>query len=132
MVNTLTGLSLPLFAIMHRIAAMIRCRVEITGGEGASLGWSDDGLLDVTRSAEIIEEDLRQEKKQMEDLVRGACTRRLDSLGFTNVLTTISRILSPQHNPTLVPIDTSTKPTEFPVCCSCVPLSFVSALTLSP
>jgi hypothetical protein len=78
LVNTLTGLSLPLFAIMHRIAAMIRCRLEVTSGESLSSGWSDDGLLDITRSAETVEEDLRSEKRHMEDLVRCRSRRLVD------------------------------------------------------
>lgn len=69
LVHTLTGLSLPLFSIMHRVAVMIRSRLAITVADGPGGGWSDDGLLDITRDAEGVEEDLRSEKRYMDDLV---------------------------------------------------------------
>ncbi|ORY27123.1 fungal-specific transcription factor domain-domain-containing protein [Naematelia encephala] len=62
--NTLTGASLPLFAKMHRIAALVHQRRSKRGK-----GWSDDDLLDVVQPAMELEEALTKEKKRLDELV---------------------------------------------------------------
>lgn len=61
----LTGVSLPLFSKIHRIAALHKQRRDI-GNE-----WTDDQLLDLVRTAEAIEAELRDEKRRLGDVLRG-------------------------------------------------------------
>lgn len=72
--HTLTGVSLPLFCKMYRIAALVRQRRSKRSGKAsssasASGAWSDDGLVDMVRSAEELEAELAEEKKRMDALV---------------------------------------------------------------
>lgn len=64
--HTLTGLSLPLFIKMHRIAALIRLRRNQPGGR-----WTDEALVDIAQSAEEIENELKEDKRKMAALVVG-------------------------------------------------------------
>ncbi|WRT66087.1 uncharacterized protein IL334_003040 [Kwoniella shivajii] len=62
--HTLTGVSLPLFSRMHRLAELIRLRRSRQGK-----GWSDEHLLDVVKPALQIEAELNEEKTRLDELV---------------------------------------------------------------
>ncbi|WWC61542.1 uncharacterized protein I303_104126 [Kwoniella dejecticola CBS 10117] len=62
--HTLTGVSLPLFSRMHRLAELIRLRRSRKGK-----GWSDEHLLDVVKPALQIEAELNEEKTRLDELV---------------------------------------------------------------
>ncbi|WWD17573.1 hypothetical protein CI109_102014 [Kwoniella shandongensis] len=62
--HTLTGVSLPLFSTMHRVAALVRQRRSRRGK-----GWSDEDLLDVVQPALDLEAALTEEKKRLDHLV---------------------------------------------------------------
>jgi hypothetical protein len=66
--HTLTGVSLPLFCKMHRIASLARGRRA-----KRNVAWSDDELVDVVRSADELEQELKDEKTRMDALVAGRC-----------------------------------------------------------
>lgn len=63
--HTLTGVSLPLFSKIYRIAALIQQRRGKVGG------WSDEGLMDLIQPCGEIEEELREEKLRLDGLVLG-------------------------------------------------------------
>ncbi len=83
---------------------MIRSRLAVTVADGPGGGWSDDGLLDITRDAEGVEEDLRSEKRYMDDLVSCRCRPRSDATGDL-----MAALLQP--NPISCRTAISTKPT---------------------
>nr|XP_019010670.1 uncharacterized protein I206_03972 [Kwoniella pini CBS 10737]OCF49451.1 hypothetical protein I206_03972 [Kwoniella pini CBS 10737] len=62
--HTLTGVSLPLFSRMHRLAELIRLRRS-----RKDKGWSDEHLLDVVKPALQIEAELNEEKTRLDELV---------------------------------------------------------------
>ncbi|KAK6910371.1 hypothetical protein I203_104403 [Kwoniella mangroviensis CBS 8507] len=62
--HTLTGVSLPLFSRMHRLAELIRLRRS-----RRHKGWSDEHLLDVVKPALQIEAELNEEKIRLDGLV---------------------------------------------------------------
>nr|XP_019046014.1 hypothetical protein I302_04754 [Kwoniella bestiolae CBS 10118]OCF24944.1 hypothetical protein I302_04754 [Kwoniella bestiolae CBS 10118] len=62
--HTLTGVSLPLFSRMHRLAELIRLRRS-----RRNKGWSDEHLLDVVKPALQIEAELNEEKLRLDALV---------------------------------------------------------------
>jgi transcriptional activator protein UGA3 len=62
--HTLTGVSLPLFCKISRIAALVRQRHSKRNG-----AWSDDDLVDMVRSAEELETELAEDKTRMDALV---------------------------------------------------------------
>lgn len=68
--HSLTGVSLPVFTKIHRIAALHRQRRE----HGALDVWSDDQLLDLVRAAEEIEGELREEKRRLDAVLQGTST----------------------------------------------------------
>jgi len=62
--NTLTGVCLPLFIKMYRIARLTKLRREATV-------WGDEDLIDFVTAAEELEVELQAEKKRMDELVQG-------------------------------------------------------------
>ena len=62
--NTLTGVCLPLFIKMYRIARLTKHRRE-------TKAWGDEGLIDIVADAEELEVELQAEKKRMDELVQG-------------------------------------------------------------
>lgn len=61
--NTLTGVCLPLFIKMYRIARLTKHRRE--------RAWGDKGLFDIVADAEELQIELQAEKKRMDELVQG-------------------------------------------------------------
>lgn len=70
--HTLTGVNLPLFAKMYRIAAAHRQRRSYVAG------INDEALLDTVRFADELEVELHDEKRRLDALVLG----KLDSRGI--------------------------------------------------
>ncbi|KAK8858953.1 hypothetical protein IAR55_003184 [Kwoniella newhampshirensis] len=62
--HTLTGVSLPLFSTMHRVAELVRRRRAKRGK-----GWSDEDLLDSVKPALNLEAALTEEKTRLDHLV---------------------------------------------------------------
>lgn len=81
--HTLTGACFPLFCKMHRIATLATQRrlkaKKRAGGTLAHQGvattlntiWTDEELYDLVLAADEVEQQLKEEKKQMEALVKG-------------------------------------------------------------
>ena len=70
MVHTLTGLSLPIFITMYRIAGLIRKkrdRASQSLREGTA--WSMDELTGLVREAEKIQQDLDNEKRLIDEVI---------------------------------------------------------------
>jgi transcriptional activator protein UGA3 len=65
--HTLTGLSLPLFGKIHRIAALVRQRRT----KHRSATWSDEALIDIVQSATRLEAELKEEKHRLDALILG-------------------------------------------------------------
>jgi hypothetical protein len=62
--NTLTGVCLPLFIKMYRIARLAKHR-------RVTKAWGDEGLIDIVTDADELEVELQAEKKRMDELVQG-------------------------------------------------------------
>ena len=74
--NTLTGACFPVFCRFNRIATLASQRRQKSRGQSTrrpgdeSVLWSDEELYDLVSSAREIEEELKEDKKQMEAMVK--------------------------------------------------------------
>lgn len=70
MVHTLTGLSLPIFITMYRIAGLIRKkRDRASQSLREGIAWSYEDLADLVREAEKIQQDLDNEKRLIDEVI---------------------------------------------------------------
>lgn len=70
MVHTLTGLALPIFIIMYRIAGLIRKkRDRATQSLREGTSWRYDELVDLVSEAENIQQDLDTEKRLIDEII---------------------------------------------------------------
>ena len=71
--HSLTGVSLPLFSRIHRVAALHRQRRAF----GPMALWTDDQLLDHVQAASVIEEELMEDKRHLDRILHGTSVEKL-------------------------------------------------------
>jgi hypothetical protein len=65
------GISFSLLGLMYRVTELVRRRRTLRGTT-----WDDDQHVDIVQAAEDLQDLLRDEKKRLDALVKGALRRR--------------------------------------------------------
>lgn len=65
--QTLCGVGLQCFCIMHKISGLIRRK------RSYSSKWADELLADLVADAEQLERDLEDERIRLDDMMKGKC-----------------------------------------------------------